>query len=535
MSLRNKLLCMTLLPGLFLTGCSGGSSDDFSLGNGSGNFGSPPDNSSTDGGGSSGETESTTNISFLPLSVYEKSDAFGGEGSAGLFQGEWQYSEFPSPVHIINPIDTRTLASTSTAVVTDFKVTVDDIEIDPTESFPLLQKVIGNPVQLRTALVFDLTNSASEVDYTQLFLEAKDYVAAVKAHSNPVIANQEFVVWGFGHNDPLQVDVYETTAPGGFTTDQATINAAIDSLQARITAGINQGAPTNLHKAIVQVVGRYADSSATPPIDFGLDGNNDLVDRVSTNGIELSQMALFSSGPDTLGEFSSQLMTDAIQSQGFLQFNPDDPSLSTQTFSNKPVFYYVVGANTPGVAYSKISDDAETTRSLTLVNGEYNFSTQLIADQIAAINSRIDLDNQYIYRYAFLPRQGDHTAVLASRAENFNYTLTTQYTSALLAFYAGVGTPAFELSSLVEITGPNGEFLSANEASLSEVTTFRPATRWISTSYDPADDYTWLLINGTGVENADGSYTVNSIVGTSATLQLTNTVRGETASITIRN
>jgi len=536
MSFRNKFLTMALLPALFLAGCSGGSSDEFSLGNGDGDLATPPSDTGTVTTPGDGSSSSST-VSYLPLSVHESSDSFSGEGSGGLFQGELQFPLIP--VHMINPINALTLASVDNALVTDYKLTVDDNEIDPKESFPVLQKVLGNPVQLRTAMVFDLTNSSAETDYAQLFSEAKAYIAAIKAHSNPIIANQQFVVWGFGHNDPTQQNVYEETV--GFTDVQANIELAIDSLQNKVTAGVNEGAPSSLHKAVLQAVGRYQELDAVPPIDFSSDGDNDLFDRVSSNGILLSQMVLFSSGPDTLAEFTKDEMVSAMQSQGFMLFNPDEPTASTQEFTNKAIFYYVVGANESGAPYQVLSDEAEVTRSLTLVNGAYTFANTLITDQLEAISKRIDLDNQYIYRYAFLPRQGDHTAVFSSRSENFNFALTTQYDSdfleglTVLNGNVPLGVPSRELSSIVEITGPNGEYIASGQASLAEVTTFKPATRWTSTVYNQADDYTWVLTGGAGVENADGSYTVNSIAGASATLDVTNTVRNETASITISN
>jgi hypothetical protein len=50
-------------------------------------------------------------------------------------------------------------------------------------------------------------------------------------------------------------------------------------------------------------------------------------------------------------------------------------------------------------------------------------------------------------------------------------------------------------------------------------------------------DYAWSFPNsdGAGTLNADGSYTVNSITGTIARLQLENTVLGYTTYIAITN
>ncbi len=538
MSFRKTLLALSFLPGLMLSGCSGDSGEKFSLGNGDGDFEAPPSGNTGNTGGSSGNTGSSSQISFVPLSVYERLSSYSGFDGDGLFQGEMQDPLIP--VYLINPINTATLAASTSAVASDFKMTVDDVEIDPKESFPVLQKIVGNPVFLRTALLFDLTNSADEVDYEKLFAEAKNYITAAKASSNPIIANQEFVVWGFGDRNPAQPNIYEVTS--GFTSDQTTIELALDNLKARVDAGANVGATSNLHKAIVQVVGRYKDDDADPPIDFSLDGDNELFDAVTSNGVVLSQLAVFSSGPDTLLEFDSAKMVNAIQSQGFLQFDPADPTASTQNFTNKAVFYFVVGNTTAGEEYETLSAEAERTRSLTLSGGNYTFANTLISDQIAAISKRINLNNQYIYRYAFLPRQGDHTAVLSSRSTDFNYSLTTQYSSEYFETgvwnekpYKTLGSPSFELSSLVEITGPNGEYLAGDQASLSVVSRFRPATRWTSRTYSQATDYDWVLTSGEGTKNTDGSYTVTSITGDTATLEVTNTVRGESARITLSN
>lgn len=523
MSLRNNLLSIFILPSLLLIGCGGGG--DFDLGNGDGDLGGDNATETEEEGSST----NTSTVSYLPLTVYEKFQSYSGFSGDGLFQGERQYPYIP--VHMISPINASTLQSTSTALASDYKVTIDDIEIDPTENYPVLQKVIGNPVFLKTALVFDLTGSTSEVDLAALVSEAKSYIAKAQAHSNSIISEQQFVIWSFGETNPAVENVVELTS--GFTSDVAVLEAALDSLQ------LKPSAPSSLHKAVVKVIGRFTDDSVTPEIDYATDGNNDLYDIVTSNGIQLSQMVLFSSGPDNLLEFDQEQMVQAIESQGFLEFNIAEPEV-TDNFTNKAVFYYVLGASSPGNAYQALSDVSEKVGFLTLSSGSYNFSDSLLDDQVEAIDARIDLDNQYIYRYAFLPRQGEHTAIFSSKTENFNYSLTSQYDAEDFPDLGAtppdpyIGTPAFELSSLVEITGPSGEYLSGDEASLSQVTTFRPATRWTSEIY-ASSDYTWSITNGTGTANADGSYTVNTVVGASATLRVNNTARSEFAVITVTN
>ena len=524
MSFRRNLLGAMLLPSLLLVGC-GGDGEDFNLFNGEGDF-SGGDSSSGDGvDDADGDSTNTSTVSYLPLKVYEKFKSYSGFPSDGLFQGE---SQFPLiPVHIINPISATSLQSVTTAVASDYKVTVDDVEIDSSENFPVLQKIVGNSAVLKTALVFDMTGSTSEVDLPALVAEAKSYISKVQSHPNSIIANQEFVVWSFGENNPALENVTEITS--GFTSNVGDLELALDSLQ------LKPNAPSSLHKAVVKVVGRYQDDTVTPVIDYANDGDNDLYDRVTSDGIQLSQMVIFSSGPDNLLEFEKAKMLEAIESQGFLEFDSNDPA-SIDNFTNKPVFYFVLGASSPGNPYTELSDIAESTVSLVLNGAAYSFSDSLINSQIGAINRRIDLNNQYIYRYAFLPRQGEHTAIFSSRTDDFNYSLTTQYDSAYFTDngFDVLGAPAFELGSLVEITGPSGEYLSGAEASLQDVSTFKPATRWTSEKF-LASDYTWTLTGGVGTSNADGSYSVASITGVSALLEVENTVRNEIAQITITN
>src|SRR5690606_33753606 len=75
----------------------------------------------------------------------------------------------------------------------------------------------------------------------------------------------------------------------------------------------------------------------------------------------------------------------------------------------------------------------------------------------------------------------------------------------------------------VEIAGSSGEFIADNEISISEMDTFSPATRWSNDVFGPGD-YSWVLSGGTGALNVDGTYTVTSISGAQATLELTNDV-----------
>ncbi|TNC81696.1 MAG: hypothetical protein C9356_07490 [Oleiphilus sp.] len=535
MSLRNKILSVFCVLTLALAGCGGSGGDDsFSLGNGDGDFGgggssdssggssedSSDDSSSDDSGGGSGSSGSgTSSVSYLPLSVYEAFSAYSGFSADGLFQGDGS-APFISE-YLINPVSASNLAPVTDAVTNDYVVTIDSIEIDASESFPILQKVIGTPVTLRTALVFDVSDSTDSVDIAALVTEAKAYVAAAQASANEIIAEQEFVVWAFGQS------IEELTS--GFTSNTAAVETALDLVETRFNSGA-LGTSSNLHRAVVEVIGRFSDDT----YDFSVDGDNDLVDTATDEGVELSQMAVFSSGPDTFLEMTADLMANAISSQSFLVYDTSSSDNTATTFLKKPVFYYVVGDEDQGTVYENLSTDAEALTYLTLSAGAYSFSDDLIQEQIDAIEARIDLDNQYMYRYAFLPRIGDHEIIFTSNSSGYNYSLTSSYAAADLLPFAALGTPEEELASLVEITGPEGEFLSNGEASLAEVSTFGFATRWTNTTYG-AGDYSWSLPAGSATltVNGDGTATISAKTTSTVTLRLTNTIRGESADIVI--
>lgn len=516
MNIKFFSIFFLLFTTLIATGCGGGSSDrpEFSTGNDSASGNDTDVGSSTDEDDDDGGVDPSTltsNISYYPLAVYEAFKDYSGYELDGVFQGEVDTPFIKT--NFINPILASDQTSTDTATAEDYVVTVNESEIDPSESFPLLQKVLGNHVFLRTALVFDLSSSNDSTDFSALVAEAKTYITTAQAHADPSIANQEFAVWVFGQN------IDELTS--GFTNNTSDINTALDAV---ITSADTNavGTSSNLHRAMVEVTGRYAKDT----YDFSADGDNDLVDRATSRGIFLSQMVLFSSGPDTVMEMDQTEMINAIQSQGLIKYDDE----GKDSFIYKPVFYYVMGGSEQGDAYEELADESETVTYLTLSAGTYDFAGNLVQNQINAIDARIDLDSQYSFRWAFLPRVGDHTTVFRSNSNGYNYSLITTYKE----MNSPLGTPEVELASLVEITGPNNEFLSLGIASLSEVSTFAPATRWVNDEY-AAGDYSWVLAGGTGTLNGDGTYTVNSIAGTIATLTLTNDLRGENASITITN
>lgn len=510
-----KILAVSMLSVLVLGGCNGDS---------------PYGDAATDDGDTTTPDDNaagTQGKSYLPLNVYEAYSDYSGYEQDGVFRGEyWRDAtgiDALIPAYLINPVDAATVSSITTAAASDYKVTVDDVEIDSTESFPILQKVIGTETALTTALVFDLSNSVSDVDMEALVAEAKAYIVKAQNSADPAIRGQYFVVWAFGQ------DVTELTT--GFTRNRTTLNAALDQVLTHYNSR-DLGAGSNLHRAVVEAVGGYENETDGYHFRDPVGGPyNDLFDYAGSTLVQLSQMVVFSSGPDSFLEFSKDEMTRAIESQSFLKYDPAVPDASSMIYLKKPVFYYIVGGTVPGAAYSTLSDLSEAASNLVLTGGAYNFEDDLIAKQQAAIDKRIDLDNQYLYRFAMIPRVGAHTVVFASKSTGNNYSLTTTYTEEAMAAYADVGTPEEELSSLVEITGPNGEYIAGNDIHLSQASTFAPATRWTTETYD-AGDYTWELSGGTGHANANGTFTVTAVSGT-ATLTLTNDARSDSAIIEI--
>ncbi len=518
-----RILLLSMLSVVMLTACQGDSPYDGDQDTST----DTPD----DGGGSGdgdGEEEGNTaqGISYVPLNVYEASDTFSGLGLSGVFRTQWWTNDLSiDPVidaYLINPIDAATLLSYPAAVATDYTVTIDGIKIDNSESYPLLQKVIGTETYLQTALVFDLSDSVSGVDMEALIDETKDYLTRVRASTDTTIRDQEFVVWVFAD------EVYEVTS--GFTSDAAALDAALDRVIEINAARSFEpddpdygtfGGVSNLHRAIVQAIGRYLEGD----YDFRTDGDNDLVDFAGFNGVNLSQLVVFSSGPDTYLEFSAEEMVASIESQSFVKYDTTAAADSgTMTYLKKPVFYYVMGGTSRGTTYSELSTVAESTKALTLAAGAYDFEEDLVTNQIKAIDARVDLENQHLFRFAFVPRLGTHTAVFKSNATGFNYSLTGDFDDTYMDAIADIGTPEETLISLVEITGPNGEYISGNDVPLSEASTFRAVTRWTARTYD-GNDYDWSIVGGTGTTNSDGSFTVTDVDDGGAVLTVTNVTR----------
>lgn len=461
--------------------------------------------------GGSGGGASETSVSFVPLMVFEKFADFSGYDSDGLYAGDSRPGLLV--YKYISPVNSNNLNSMTPSGPDQYSLTVDGVEIDEFESFPTLQRVIGTNVYLRTALVFDISDSTNNTDFDALIAEAKDYVAAVQAHSDRTISQQEFVVWAFG------TDTVETT--NGFTNSVSDLNTALDQVVALRNA-VALGTNSTLHRMIVEAVGRYED---LPAIDFNTPDDNDLDDYSYADGIFLTQLVLFSSGPDTTAEMTQELMIKAIQSQNFVKLATGGSAASI--YLNKPVFYYVVGGSSLGVAYEELANESEVVTDLLLNGGAYNFANGLIQNQIDAMERRIDLSNQYLYRYVFVPRIGDHETVFSGANNPNSFQLLTAYPEDQIS-----STPVMQPD--VEIAGPNGEYISGFDVDFSDAKRFTAATRWTNDTYGNGD-YTWELFDGTGSVNSDGSFTVTSITADFATLIVTNNLISDSAIVFIDN
>lgn len=575
MSFRRKFMGALVCSTLLMAGCGGsGDGNDVNVGGpGGGNLGgggstgggntgggsTGGDSGGSGGGDTGGQTDPnspfdlSSSFSYLNLQVLEGFDEFSGEGAGGKFRSSYELpvrgvDPFISH-YVMSPVDSTTLLPATNATAEDYVATVNGIEISPSESYPMLQKIIGAPQYLRTALVFDVSDSmrASGVDESameSLVNEAKAYVAAARASENESIANQEFVVWAFGR------DVEDVSNGFQGPADDALTNAALDQVLAHYRQR-DLGSETNLHRAIVQVTGRYSDLDKG--YIFGSDGDNDLIDVATIDATFLSQMVVFSNGRDSFSEMNEQLMINAVQSQAFQFASVDAGNESNTVTLYKPVFYYVTSGVERASASQALSSNSEVVSFLTLANGEYSFATNLVQNQVAAIAKRIDLNQQYVYRFAFLPRVGGpHTEVFSTNTSGFSYSLTTTYSEETMAdtLAGAVGSAAEVLDSLVEITGPNGEYLArdidpfpinfidprinytiTNVASLADVSTFAPATRWVPGPYVNSD-YSWQVLAGACVcaTNPDGTFTITSKSTPTVTLQLTNNTLGASSS-----
>src|SRR5690606_1612289 len=220
---------LAILFSVLLAAC-GGSSDSVI-----------PETGGNDDGTGGGVDAPLSANTFYPMNFYMQ----GGEEydvEDGLFKGLEFYPRIQA--HLIAPVNGRTLAAVTNPSLSDYQLTIAGQPVNG-EHQPRLQKVLGLPVKLRTALVVDTSASMNAVDKAALVAEIKNYIAAVKASTNPTIRDQKFTLWVFAS------EVVPLVA--NFTDDATELETALDAIN-----WIGQGDFSAVYQAIVAAVGSYA-------------------------------------------------------------------------------------------------------------------------------------------------------------------------------------------------------------------------------------------------------------------------------------
>ncbi len=484
----------------------------------------PADEESDSGSGDDGGSEvSAATSSYYPLQFYITGEGYTDESD--VFAGVW----FSPLIHgfVISPVHAETLAPLENPDITNYVVTVDGEPVSAAEQGLMMQKIIGLPVDLRTAIVLDTSASnsaAAGVSVSALVNEVKDYIAAAQASSNPIIAQQQYTLVAYADaGDGVDALVAD------FTTDAATLNAALDALPA--TWG-DRGASSATYEAIVTAVGRYVGTGSggvSADIDLFTDDLDDLTEGYTYNGsffgntayqltgVRVSNVVLVSAGANTNTQaFNKEDALQALNWQSLLQFVEDDGSGATDDQADgetesqnsdtlsigKPLIYVSVAESgvEPAAGIAELATEVISTNSLT----SFDFASQVIAAQEAAFDERMLLDNQYLVRYAMFERDGTHEAIFQSESDGYNYALTTDIDLSDGSFLLFP-----ETEPVVEIAGPKNGYIPAGSVSLSDVTSLYPATRWTVATYEAAD-YSWTVGGSLRNANADGSITISS-------------------------
>lgn len=475
------------------------------------------------------DTGDTNNVSYLPLMTLELYRDWSGFDGDRMFR---TYGEDPYISHfMISPVDATTLAPIATATIEDFDLSEDGIPLNPRTNFQMLQKVLGNQINMNTAIVINTSVAMDGVDKAALIAEIKNYIAEVKRSGDPAIANQVFTVWGFDggrvHGDG---GIVEETA--GFKSSLADINSALNRVQTSWNNGAyNVSGSNHAYDAVVEAIGRFTASGPFGSAEnLSDDGDNDLWDYVTSDGIWFSNIILFSTGYSVTNRFNAEFFVKAIESQSLSVYDTDGGpgGAATATKDRGKALIYV----TPKY---EVKDDvvegmAASTIEIEYDAGGYSFAEAIVAKQKEILNDRINTDNQYVIRYASAIRSGEgHKGKVTTRTseEKYGYTLEWDFDRSVIED-SKMKMP----SPTPEITGASNEYLSADVAFISEIQTFYPATRWTNTVYAP-DSYTWTS-TGSISTNVDGSVTVATNNSFPITLTLTNNQLSESTTIEIR-
>ncbi len=493
--------------------------------------GSDLEEATGDESGEEGELDlgPATKVSYLPLMTYINDSAWYDDENSDVYLN---YGRSPFINNFtINPVDSRTLAAVTDTEASDFSITEDDLPVNPKVSFPLLQKIIGNQLAVRSAIIINTSGAMAGVDKDAFIQGIKNYVIAAKAHSDYYIANQAYTVWGYSGTV-----VEETT---GATSDLTDINVALDSVLAKWKTETYEASSGSNHTydAIVEAIGRYngpSEFTGAADLEFrdsttAAADDNDLIEYITPDYILASNVLLFSRGYGTPNNFGSAFAEKALTAQSTKIYDPTSvgAGANTDTLLKAMPLIYVVPDDSSDLD-DFLSSLAASTINTGISGGKYEFSDQVIASQRSGLGQKDGLSNQHVLRWASAIRSGEgHNVSVKTRTADDEYGFTLSYKIDLNpANLAAMPDPQ------VEITGANNEYIAANLISsdydsaityANLISNFYPATRWTNQVFDVAADYQWVATPPASITiNADNSASIASGASYPITLTLTN-------------
>lgn len=476
----------------------------------------------------------TTNVSFLPLMTFELYNEWSGMDD-GLFVFQ---QKDPFIKHfMITPVNATSLEPTDDVSISDFSLSEDGIPLNPKVNFPILQKVLGNQVSLDTAIVINTSSAMDGVDRTAFINEIKNYIDRAGGSNHSTIKQQRFTIWAYDGGRE-QGDGGIVLESNGFISNRDDIQSALDTVSTNWANGTYQVAGSNhTYDAIMEAIGRFI---GTGP--FGVAENlrdpidntqpyrdfNDLSESFSADGIRFTNMILFSSGYSDTNRFDGDTVIKALNAQSLSAYDtdggPGGAASATKDLGKVLIYVTPEGESKDDV----IEAMATANIGATYNNGQYTFADTLISEQIAALNTRVVKDHQYVLRFASSIRSGsNHVGELKTRTaeDKYGYTLSWKMNLDNVPDEL-LGMPEPE----VEITGAGNEYLSSNQAHLSEINRFYPAIRWTNRQF-ASSEYEWIS-NVAFTANDDGSVTIQPLAG-SGQLTLRNKTLDKQISINI--
>lgn len=484
----------------------------------------------------------TSSVTYFPLNTYLKGDNYLGEGTeafAGIMFNPL------IKAYVIAPVDAQTLEPAS-ANISDYSITMNDQVIDSAEQYAMLQRIVGLPNQLNTALVIDTGGRSQAVNRQALINELKAYISAVQSHPDPVVKNQQFTILAYGD----EVSAVQPT----LTASAETLNSALDSV---LTNWETLGQGTSTYEAIVTAIGTYTGTSpadSAQEYELGNDGIDDLLDGYQQSATDLSlfrlsSVVLVSAGGASNNIFTAESVREALEWQSYVVYDTEAESEAAEpdtnenvsendntvipdsaiTYLGKPLLYVRVGDGQPNAALQNMA-------AASIDGRNYSFANELITAQLNAIAIRTKEDNRHLVRFAVRERDGNHTILFRSQSRGFNYALVTELD--LKAIYEAsqdLDTPVApppQVAPLVEITNASNDYFAAGRIRRVDATRLFPATRFTVKAYSASSDYSWTIGGVVRNPNADGSVTISAAdVGNS--IVLTNTVENVSVTMTI--